>query len=63
MYGTDLMINEAGCPWERGFRDPCSDDGEYPQDDYESDLGEYDTQDEYDLDRELREEARCKGGW
>jgi hypothetical protein len=51
------MINEAGCPWERDYREISMDD------DYESDLGEYDTQDEYDLDRELREEARCKGGW
>lgn len=60
MY-TNALINEAGCPWERGFRDPCTDDGEYPQENYDCEA--WDTRDEYDLDRELREEARCKGGW
>lgn len=52
-------MNEAGCPWERGFRDPCT-DGE---DSCDYDFEAWDTRDEYDLDRELREEARCKGGW
>jgi hypothetical protein len=43
-------INEGGCPWDRGFRDPCTDDGEYPQDDYECE--EWDTRDEYEMARE-----------